>query len=133
MLPDNVFLANGISNTVVISVEILPLNSKSYEIATTSIQKLNLGAGLTCVFSTANIDVGVKGTDEQLESLSTDQIKASVDLNGLEAGTYTLPVAITLPSGYEQVEDVTVNATLSEIGTAAAGPASISAAVSTAS
>ena len=133
MLPDNVFLANGISNTVVISVEILPLNSKSYEIATTSIQKLNLGAGLTCVFSTANIDVGVKGTDEQLESLSTDQIKASVDLNGLEAGTYTLPVAITLPSGYEQVEDVTVNATLSEIGTAAAGPASISAAVSAAS
>ena len=122
MLPENVYLANGASSAVVVSVEILPLNSKSFEIPASSISKLNQGAGLTCVFSATVIDVGVKGTDEQLSALTADEIGASVDLSGLGEGTYTLPVAITLPSGYVQVSDVTINAVLSNI--AVASPAS---------
>lgn len=130
LLPKNVYLADGVSKTVVISVEILPLNSKSYEIATTAISKLNPGPGLTCVFSTAVITVGVKGTDEQLKTLTADQITASVDLSGLGEGTHTLPVTISLPPGYSQVGDVTVNAALSVIGTSTADSGTPAAAVS---
>ena len=68
---------------------------------------------MNCVFGVNRLEIKVRATDENLESLDANSIGMSVDLTGLPAGTHSVPVAITLPEGCELVEDVTVDAVLS--------------------
>jgi YbbR domain-containing protein len=117
-LPDGIRLASGLSNTVVAQVTILPYGSKAFVIDTRDVTKNNLAEGLNAVFVSPDLDLKVRGSSEQLESLMTDDIKASVDLSGKTSGTYDVPVTITLPSGYSLVEDVTASITISETTTA---------------
>ncbi len=117
-LPDGIRLASGLSNTVVAQVTILPYGSKAFVIDTRDVTKNNLAEGLNAVFVSPDLDLKVRGSNEQLESLMTDDIKASVDLSGKTSGTYDVPVTITLPSGYSLVEDVTASITISETTTA---------------
>lgn len=46
--------------------------------------------------------------------LKVEDIKAVIDLTGKTAGEYTLPVTITLPEGYEQVEEVQATVQLNQ-------------------
>ncbi len=105
-LPNGIRLASNISSTVVAEVKILPYGSKAYSIDTKHIQKNDLGNDLSAVFSEAELDIRVRGSDQKLTSLTSDQIHASVDLGGKKEGTYTVPVTITLPAGYSLVDEV---------------------------
>ena len=59
-----------------------------------AIQMDNLGDGLTATLNTERTDVTVSGGISTVNDLTSDDIRASVDLSGLEAGTYVLPVRI---------------------------------------
>lgn len=111
-LPDGITLAEGASDTAIISVEILPYNSTAVKIPVSAVEKLNLADGMNAVISGTTINVGVKGSDASLKSLKTDMIGAAIDLAGLEAGTHTCEVMITLPEGYEQAASVTCEVTI---------------------
>jgi len=50
--------------------------------------------GLSADASPSNVAVTIRGDDDVLKSLTTDAIRATVDLAGLGAGRYTLPVRI---------------------------------------
>ncbi len=113
-LPEGIALADGLSSTVVASVQILPYNSKAVSIETTNIEKQNLSEDLSAVFTSARIEVRVRGTDALLNTLTADQITASVDLSNLTEGTQTVPVTVTLPTGYELVEEVEAEITISQ-------------------
>ncbi len=104
-LPEGINLASGISSTVVAEVEILPYGSKSFTLNMKNVAKNHLGDGLSAVFSEPELDIRVAGSDEALEALSADSIQASVDLSGLGAGTYTVPLDMTLPDGCSLLED----------------------------
>ena len=58
---------------------------------------------------TANLGWGYKEVTRELEELTGSQITASIDLNGMTEGDYTVPVNISLPEGYEQVDSVQVS------------------------
>ena len=60
------------------------------------------------------ISIRVKGTEANLNALKVEDIKAVIDLTGKTAGEYTLPVTITLPEGYEQVEEVQATVQLNQ-------------------
>jgi YbbR domain-containing protein len=117
-LPDGISLESDLTDTVVVSVKILPDDSQSYELSTKNITVSNLGAGLNAVFADQTLDIRVKGSKSSLESLTAAQITAAVDLSGKSAGTYKVPVSVTLPDGYSLVEDVTAEITISKTTTA---------------
>lgn len=117
-LPDGISLPTDFSSTVVADVKILPYGSKSFALDTKSVTKKNLGSGLNAVFSDSELDVRVRGSNENLKKLAVSQIQASVDLSGKKEGDYTVPVTITLPNGYSLVDAVNTNVTISKTTTA---------------
>jgi len=59
------------------------------------------------------VNLTVTGSTEMLASLTQTPLPATVDVNGLGAGSYTLPVKATLPKGFRLVGDPpTVQVTL---------------------
>ena len=116
-LPEGLRLAEGITNVVMVSVHVLPYNSKLISLESQSIVKENLDSSLNCVFDVSKVDIKVQGTDQALSSLTAGSVQASVDLTGLAEGTHVVPVKVTLPEGLELVEDVKVSVTLSKTRT----------------
>lgn len=116
-LPEGVSLAEDITNVVMVSVHILPYNSKLISLESQSINKENLDAGLNCVFDVSKVDIKIQGTDHALASLTAGSVQASVDLTGLSEGAHVVPLKVILPDGLELVENVTVSLTLSRTQT----------------
>ena len=96
-LPEGLRLAEGITNVVMVSVHVLPYNSKLISLESQSIVKENLDSSLNCVFDVSKVDIKVQGTDQALSSLTAGSVQASVDLTGLSEGTHVVPVKVTLP------------------------------------
>ncbi|MCR5295392.1 MAG: hypothetical protein K6E30_09530 [Lachnospiraceae bacterium] len=117
-LPKGISLAQDSSYTVVVTVQILPFNSKSVTIDPKNITVRGLSAGMNCVFGSSKIEVKVMGADEDLEELVPSDIKASVNVSGLVAGQRSVPIDIVLPSGLTLVENPMAAITLSKTETA---------------
>ena len=81
-------------------------NSQEYSIPTLNIEPQNVEKGLNAVFETDSIQVRIKATSKELSQLKDTDIKASIECSGRKEGTYTIPVNIVLPDGYELVNDV---------------------------
>lgn len=113
MLPDNVKLVRDTTSSVVVTVKILPYNSKEYDIPATSIDKTSKPEDMTVVISDESVTVRVKGNKEALDGLKEDDIKLKIDTKSYtEEGEYQVPVSVTLPSGCELVDKVTVKVKL---------------------
>ena len=120
-LPGGITLAKDISNTAVVTVQILPYNSKSVTIESRQIEVRGLAAGMNCVFGTSRIEVRVTGSDEALSLATANTIRASVNVSGLAAGQQNVPVDVTLGDGLELAEKPQVQVTLSRTETQTQG------------
>lgn len=119
LLPDGLKLPSGASEDVWIRVNILPVGSHAYEYQTQNIEVENLGKDLQVTFGTDRIELRIKETEAAEEILDESWIKASVNLEGKEEGSYELPVDVELPEGYELVEPVTAEVQISVISSVA--------------
>ena len=108
LLPEGIELATDVSETALITVKILPLNSKEYEIPVNRIAVNNKPAGTDLVFDREKVSVRILGTQDDLQNLEEDQIALSIDLNSYKEGEYEVPVMVTLPEGYTSLEEVNV-------------------------
>ena len=108
LLPEDIELATDISETALVTVKILPLNSKEYEIPVNSITVNNKPSDTDLVFDREKITVRILGTEEALENLKEAQIALSIDLKSYSVGEYEVPVQITLPDGYTSLDTVKV-------------------------
>ena len=118
LLPDNVKLTSDSSEDVWVTVSILPVGSREFDIPTKNVEVKNKPDDLQVTFETAQIAVRIKSDENDMDDLNAQKdIKASIDLNGKEEGNYEVPVKIVLPDGYETVEDVTTEVVISS-GTA---------------
>jgi YbbR domain-containing protein len=79
------------SRTVSVEVQILPAPFERV-IRGEPIRWRNLSSNLALLFSPPIVDVSVRGTREGINRLGTDDIRVFVDLMGLGAGMYALPV-----------------------------------------
>ena len=119
LLPDNVKLTSDSSEDVWVSVSILPIGSREFNVPTKNIEVKNKPDDLQVTFETAQIDVRIKSDTKDMDELDAQKdIKASINLKGKAEGDYEVPVKIVLPDGYETVEDVTTEVVISS-GTAA--------------
>ena len=113
LLPEDTMLARDISSSVIVSVTILPYDSKEYVIPATDIDRSKQPDNMTVVISDENVTVRIRGTGKYLDDLKESDIRLSIDTSGYTAeGEYNVPVDVTLPEGYELVDDVTVKVTL---------------------
>ena len=107
-------LARDINSTVIATVKILPYNSRDYEVSPTQIKVENKPENMNYKFEPDKIVARIKAKEEDLDNLKTDDIQMKIDLKDAKAGENTLPVTVTLPEGYELVEDITVKVALIE-------------------
>lgn len=114
LLPDNVKLTSDSSEDVWVTVSILPEGSREFTLSTKDIEVKNKPDDLQVTFETAQIEIRIKSDTENLDDLNTDtDIKASIDLKGKEEGNYKVPVTLSLPDGYETVENVSTEVVIS--------------------
>ena len=113
-LPTGIELTTGTSETLIIRAEILPMDSRSYTISTKDITVENAPSDLEVVFETDRIEIRVQENGSSLDELDIKDIEASIDLTGKEAGSYQIPVEITLPEGYSLVSTLHADVKLSE-------------------
>lgn len=99
-------------------VSILPLGSHSYGLLSNQIEVKDLADDLQVTFGTDKIEIRVKATDGSLDDFDLDKVKASVSLADMGVGSYQIPVTVKLPSGFELLEDVVADVTISEISNA---------------
>jgi YbbR domain-containing protein len=78
----------------VVTVDIQPVRTERV-ISGVPVRMQQLQAGLQAQASPPNVAVTVRADEEALKSLGAGSIEASVDLTGLGAGRYTLPVRVT--------------------------------------
>ena len=78
----------------------------------------NLPEDLQLAFGTDKIEIRVKAMDGEIEDFDVNDVKATVDLKGMTEGSFQIPVKVELPEGYELLEDVSADVTLSEISNA---------------
>ena len=79
-----------------------------------SIEVLNIDSNLAVSYGQAEITVRIKGSGANLDSVTEENIGASIDLAGMAAGDMNVPVNFTLPAGVSVDEAVTLNISLKE-------------------
>lgn len=79
-----------------VTVEIVGLETRSFNVTNLSYQ--NLAEGLEAEVLSESIDVLIRGTPEQLDSLKSEQIRAVVDLTDYKdsTGTFMVPARIRI-------------------------------------
>ncbi len=112
ILPDGLMLTTGTNESVSVTVSIMEQNSKKFTIATKNITSRHLDDSLQVVYDVDSVEIRIRETTGNIADLKDDQIKASVNFSEKTAGSYDMPVKITLPEGYEVVDDPTVSVTL---------------------
>lgn len=109
-LPDGTSLLQETQANVTVTV--VPLSgTRPFYVA---IAVANLGSGLSAEVSPGSATVVVAGPAPALASLPTDQVVATVDASGHGPGTYSMVVAVRVPSGMsvESVQPVRVTLTI---------------------
>lgn len=112
LLPENTKLARDLNSSVIATVKILPYNSQDFELPATQIQTENIPENMDLVFGQEKITVRLKGKDEDLKNLKPETVQMKIDLKGYKEGEYTVPVTVTLPGGYELVDEIAVKVKL---------------------
>ena len=108
ILPAGTKLADNAAGTALVSVEILALDTRTFEIPTNTIKQLNLTEGLGVVFQRDKIKVRLQGSGEAFNALKVDDITASIDFSGMKAQSQIeLPVMIDTGGVDAQVAEVT--------------------------
>ena len=112
LLPENTKLARDLNSSVIVTVKILPYNSQDFELSATQIQTENIPEDMDLVFGQEKITVRLKGKDEDLKNLKPATVQMKIDLKDYKEGEYTVPVTVTLPGGYELVDEIAVKVKL---------------------
>lgn len=112
-LPDGVSLTDVNANNVVVVISVNQPGAKTFEISTSSIVVNNLAENLELSYGNmVDLEIQIKGPDDVLDSLTLAK-KVSIDLQEYtEAGTYEIPVTISVPDECKVVNDVSVTVIL---------------------
>ena len=118
-LPDGIKLTSGTSSEALLTAVIVPDESRIFTIPTSRIEVGNLPKGMQAAFELEKIEIRVRATDgEDMEAFDIDKVNVSVDLDGEKEGTSDFRVDVELPEGFELIDEVTAQITISEVANA---------------
>ena len=113
-LPEGVSLVNSDEAKVSVVVKIETYNTTSLTLSTNNITVNGLDEDSICSFSNSNISVQVSGNSTDLGKLSSSNLKGTIDVSGLSAGTHMVKVGISLDSGVYTWNDVSAEVTITK-------------------
>lgn len=121
-LPEGVILADADANNVLVKIILEQVGTKTVSLPVRSIRVEGLEEDLQLEYGPAqSIELVFEGTNEVLETLTAEQITATIDLKEFkEEGTYDVPVNVTsMPEGcsYNNKVKVQIILTLKEEAT----------------
>lgn len=128
-LPEGVTVIEPANGTVDVVVQIRQIGVRQ-PLPAQSIQVVGLGPGFTATVSPEAIAVTVVATEEQIGSLTTNDLSIQVNLTDFTEGTYTLEPVVALPPNVTWVssDPATVTVTISRssvpVASAVASPTS---------
>lgn len=115
LLPENVNLADE-NDLVKITLSIEKLQTKTYKLPTSDIVVKNQQEDLyTYTFLNKTVLVSLEGFAEDLDSISVDDIIATIDVGDCQEGSYDLPLDIADHDGFTLAEEPTVGIRVQKI------------------
>lgn len=114
-LPTGTKLTTGSSEDIYVTIKILPEGAHEYSLASGDIRIENLSSALQASFESDSISLRIQAENAaDIARFRPNFITASVDLAGLEAGSYEVPVSVILPEGYSLLQEVDTGVTIAE-------------------
>lgn len=112
-LPSTLVVCNEEEKKIKVTLVISALDGKEFHIPMSSVDVLNTPSGVDTILDySKTVSVIVKGSSEELSSLSQSDIRVAVDIKDKEVGTYSIQADVTVPSGYVVMNKPTVSITL---------------------
>jgi YbbR domain-containing protein len=105
-LPDGISIVG--EQTVLVEAGVSPIES-SMTLSGEKVEVVNLGEGLTAQVSPVTADVIVSGPLPILDTLTRQDVRVTVDLNGLAAGTYQIAAKVEVLIADIVVESILPN------------------------
>ena len=93
----------------------MPYGSTEIKFNVDDITVNNMASNLSLVYNTQEVLIAVTGSQGDVSKLDASQISASIDLTGLTAGEHTVPINVTLPDGYELVNNISITVKLTAV------------------
>jgi YbbR domain-containing protein len=105
-LPEGVSIVG--EQTVLIQAGVSPIES-SITLADEKVEVVNIGSGLEAQVSPTTVDVIVSGPLPILDTLTRQDVRVTVDVNGLESGTHQLEAKVEVLTSDVVVESILPN------------------------
>ena len=101
-LPDGIRIPDENEREIVVRMEIVPYETTSYTFVPGQIHFANIQEGLELdAEDSGDVTIQVSGLPADLAALTQDSIQLTADLaDCTRAGSYTVPVTVTIPDGY---------------------------------
>lgn len=108
-LPEGIKLAQE-SGDVRVKLQVVPLAEKTFTISTNDIMVKNQSVSLKRSFEEEELEVVVRGEEEQLNKLQVEDLEANLNLEGLKAGKHKLNLQLKQIDGiyYEIIPKVKI-------------------------
>lgn len=113
-LPDGVELVDASNATITVTVRIEAYASKTYQLPSNQIKINGLLDGLSLEFDDNKIPVEISGLKDDLESLSVDDLVASIDVSGLTAGEHQVELELKLDEEHYAYQPINVSIVLTQ-------------------
>ncbi|MCD7867800.1 MAG: hypothetical protein LUG62_06315 [Clostridiales bacterium] len=114
-LLDEMKLTTGTSEDAWVSVGIVPEDSAIYALATSGIQVTDKPEDYQIAFELTEIELRIQSETGDFSDFDMADVQASITLDEWEEGSCEVAVDITLPDGYELLEEVTTEVRVSEV------------------
>ena len=113
---NNLKLEEGTNSNVTVRVKIEKWGDTTVAFPVSQLKIIAYPEDKNLVFTPADqLMIGVRSIEEEIASITAEEITASVDLTDYQdAGTYSVPVDVELPEGYELVSPVTIYVNIEE-------------------
>lgn len=109
LLPSNMKLSSNTTETISVTITILPEGSREFDVDVDSIVTTNVAKNLTVTYDQKELTIQVNGELEAVKNMTSGDISASLDFTGKGEGDYNMPVSIVLPNGVKQIGTSTIS------------------------
>lgn len=111
-----VSLVDPENNKIAVKALVERLETRNMELPIGSLEVLNLPEEYEAAYSTSTVNIPVRGRNEDMSGLTLEQIKASVDLGGLQPGIHMVEVNVTVSDKFQVLGTVTLQIRIMEKG-----------------
>ena len=121
-LPEGLKLTSGSNNEILVNIHILPVEAKRLSIPTSKIFVEGKEKGCQVSFEIDKLELRViADAEHDISEFGDDEVEkvaASINVEGMKEGGYQIPVDISLPEGFELLEEAVTEIVISKVAAA---------------